>query len=82
MLINNSPLIPVPEEVARLDVNLDNVSSFLFTHHMSKEPMVFYVPNKAVRNSLKLHVNVSKGAVCVRVRACVCACVRVCARVV
>ena len=58
-------MIPVSEEVARLQVRLDDVNSFLFTHHLNKEPMVFYVPNKAVRNSLKLHVNVSERAVCV-----------------
>ena len=46
-------------------MSLDDVNSFLFTHHLNKEPMVFYVPNKAVRNSLKLHVNVSERAVCV-----------------
>ena len=57
-------MIPVSEEVARLQVSLDDVNSFLFTHHLNKEPMVFYVPNKAVRNSLKLHVNVSGRAVC------------------
>ena len=50
--------------MARLPVSLDDVNSFLFTHHLNKEPMVFYVPNKAVRNSLKLHVNVSGRAVC------------------
>ena len=63
ILTNQSALIPVLEEVARLQVRLDDVNSFLFTHHLNKEPMVFYVPNKAVRNSLKLHVNVRGRAV-------------------
>ena len=64
LLTDHSCLVPVPEDVARLNVNLEDVNSFLFTHHSNKEPMVFHVPNKAVRNSLKLHVNVSEGVVC------------------
>lgn len=64
LLTDQSCLVPVPEDVARLNVNLEDVNSFLFTHHSNKEPMVFHVPNKAVRNSLKLHVNVSEGVVC------------------
>ena len=40
-------------------MNVEDVSNVLFTQGDSTEPMVFYVPNKAVRNILKLHVNVS-----------------------
>ena len=70
LLTKQCTLIPVLEEVARLQVRLDDVNSFLFTHPLNKEPMVFYVPNKAVRNSLKLHVNVSGRAVCGVVLLC------------
>ena len=42
-------------------MNLEDVNSFLFTHHSNMEPMVFCVPNKAIRNSLKQHVNVNEG---------------------